>query len=353
MGLPNVAEDLVICCWALQTGHAFQKGEVLIQNPAPGDLKEDLLLRPVALPDETAWKQALERSKGLFGVHSPTALLNVGNVSEVCKGLRERVVKWLPASSLLEAELDKAAPKLGLLPRQSQRAKTNQEALELLKAMQKATGDIALVTVLATHSLTSLSNPLSLAMSKADGVAEAMRRIPWPLVDALVSITDGRNAAAQTILGALREGFERDEYALAFAPRVEEFTKDAASLLALAQVVEPPPRREEVPPVPGAVPRADPIEVVLPEPAVVAPRNKRSQAKGDSVAAWVPQDFANYTLVEVTVQTVDGASQALVLTANTARLIEQSGDAVYDPKAKLLRFAKWNFSVEIDPEGAA
>jgi hypothetical protein len=67
----------------------------------------------------------------------------------------------------------------------------------------------------------------------------------------------------------------------------------------------------------------------------------------------VPQDIANYTLVEVTVQTVDGASQALVLTANTARLIEQSGDALYDPQARLLRFAKWNFSVEIDPEGAA
>jgi hypothetical protein len=71
------------------------------------------------------------------------------------------------------------------------------------------------------------------------------------------------------------------------------------------------------------------------------------------VAAWVPQAIANYTLVEVTVRTVDEASQVLVLTANTARLIEQSGDAVYDPKAKLLRFAKWNFSVEIDPEGEA
>jgi hypothetical protein len=353
MGLPTLAEDLVICCWALQTGHAFYKGEVAVPAPAPGDLKEDMLLRPVALPEETAWKQALERSKGLFGVNSPTALLNVGNVSEVCRLLREKVEKWLPASSILEAELDKTAPKLGLPPRQSQRAKTNQEALELLKAMKGAAGDIALITVLAAHSLTSKSNPLSLAMSKADGVAEAMRRIPWPLVDALVSITDGRNAAAQTILGALREGFERDEHALAFAPKVEDFTKDAASLLALAQVYETPARPVEVPPIAAAIPQAASVPVVLSKPASVTPRNKRSQAKGDSVAAWVPQDFANYTLVEVTVQTVDGASQALVLTANTARLIEQSGDAVYDPKAKLLRFEKWNFSVEIDPEGAA
>lgn len=55
IGLPHVAEDLVICCWALQTGHAFYKGEVPIPTPAPGDLKEDMLLRPAALSDETAW----------------------------------------------------------------------------------------------------------------------------------------------------------------------------------------------------------------------------------------------------------------------------------------------------------
>jgi len=209
------------------------------------------------------------------------------------------------------------------------------------------------VTVLAAHSLASLSNPLSLAMSKADGVTEAMRRVPWPLVDALGSITDGRSTDAQRILGNLREGFGCDEHALAFAPKVEEFTKDAAALLALAQLVEPPARPVETPQVPVAVPQAASVPVVLPKPAAVAPRNKQSQAKGDSVAAWVPQDIANYTLVEVTVQRVDGTAQQLVLTANTARLIEQSGDAVYDPQAKLLRFAKWNFSVEIEPEGAA
>jgi hypothetical protein len=225
--------------------------------------------------------------------------------------------------------------------------------LDLLKAMKAASGDIALVRVLAAHPLTSLSSPLSLAMSKADAVAEAMRRIHWALVDALGSITDGRSTDAQTILGNLREGFERDEHALAFAPKVEDFTKEAASLLALAQVVEPPARTMETPPLPAAILQVVPAPVTLPKPAAVAPRKKRSQAKGDSVAAWVPQEIANFTLLEISVRTVDGASQVLVVTANTSRLIEESGDAVYDPKARLLRFAKWNFTVEIDPEDQA
>jgi hypothetical protein len=345
MGLPTVAEDLVISCWALQTGHAFYRGEVPIPAPAPGDLRDDMVLRPVALPEETAWKQALERSKGLFGVNSPTSLLNVGNVSEVCTRLREKVDRWLPASSLLEAELDKAAPRLGLVPRQSRRARTNQEALGLLKALKGASGDIALVRVLADHPLASLSNPLSLSMSKADGVAEALRRVQWPLVDALGSITGRRKTDAERVLGSLREGFECDEHALAFAPRAEDFTRDAASLLASAQEGEAPARTVE--PLPAPVP------VVAPKPAGGAPRSRRSQARGDSVAAWVPQDLANYTLVEAAVRTVDGATEVLVVSANTARLIEQSGDAVYDPRAGLLRFAKWKFSVEIDPEGAA
>lgn len=257
---------------------------------------------------------ALERSKGLFGVNSPTTLLNVGNVSAVCSLLREKVDKWLPASSLLEAELGKAAHKLGLPPRQSHRAKTNQEALALLKAMKAASGDIALVTVLAAHSLTSLSNPLSLAMSKADGVAEAMRRILWPLVDALGSITDGRRTDAQRILGNLRKGFERDEHALAFAPKVEDFTQEAASLLALVRVVEPPARAMETPPLPAVVSQAAPVPVVLPKAAAVAPRNKRSQAKGDSVAAWVPQAIANHTLLEVTVRTWIGSGRGMTPT---------------------------------------
>jgi len=120
--------------------------DLTLQPPAASNLKEALreggglinverirkwldVPKPMGLPDEKAWKQALERSKGLFGVNSPTLLLNVGNVSEVCMRLRVKVEMWLPASSILEAELDKAAPKLGLSPRQAQRPMTSREAL--------------------------------------------------------------------------------------------------------------------------------------------------------------------------------------------------------------------------------
>jgi hypothetical protein len=343
MGLSLVAADLVLCCWALQTGHAFYKGEVAIPTPAPGDLREDMLLRPVALPEDAAWKRAMDRSKGLFGVGSSSALLNVSNVSDVCARLRAKVDEWLLSSSVLESELDKAAPKLRLSPRQSQRAKTNQEALGLLKVLKTAASDIAMVTVLADHPLTSLSSPLSMAMSKAEGVKNALGRISWDLVDALDGIDDERAASAREVLTALREGFGCDEHAVALSGAVDGFMRSAVSLLAKTKRVEspaPPPKQEQ----PVVVPRVEP-----PKP----PKVKRSQARGDSVASWVPQDFANYTLVEVPVRTADGGSSLMVVTANTARLIERSGDAVYDPRTGLLRFANWGFSVEIDPEGVA
>jgi hypothetical protein len=352
MGLSLVAADLVLCCWALQTGHAFYKGEVAIPMPAPGDLKDDMLLRPVALPEDAAWRRALERSKGLFGVDSPTSLLNLSNVSDVCTRLRSKVKEWLPSSSVLESELDKAAPKLGLSPRQSQRAKTNQEALGLLKALNAAAGDIAMVTVLAEHPLTSSSSPLSMAMSRADGVKSALGRISWDLVAALDGIEDERATSSKEILTDLRDGFSCDEHAVALSGKVDRFMSSAVSLLAKTKRVEPP-----VPAEPQPEPKQQPPlfvpPVETPKPAPPSPKVKRSQARGDSVASWVPQDFANYTLVDVTVQTADGGSLSLVVTANTARLIERSGDAVYDRGTRLLRFANWGFSVEIDPEGVA
>jgi hypothetical protein len=261
------------------------------------------------------------------------------------------VKEWLPSSSVLESELDKAAPKLGLAPRQSQRAKTNQEALGLLKALNAAAGDIAMVTVLADHPLTSSSSPLSMAMSRADGVKSALGRISWDLVAALDGIEDERATSSKEILTDLRDGFSCDEHAVALSGKVDRFMSSAVALLAKATRVEPslPPREPEPEPKPPLF--VPPVET--PKPTTPSPKVKRSQARGDSVASWVPQDFANYTLVDVTVQTADGGSLSLVVTANTARLIERSGDAVYDRGTRLLRFANWGFSVEIDPEGVA
>ncbi|MEY5014437.1 MAG: hypothetical protein RIS92_795, partial [Verrucomicrobiota bacterium] len=352
MGLSQVAADLVLCSWAIQTGHAFSKGTVAIPAPAPGDLKDDFLLRPVALPEDAAWNRALERSKALFGVASATALLNVSNVSDLCARLRTKIESWLPSSSVLESELDKAAPKLALPPRQSQRAKTNQEALALLKALKSASGDVAMVTTLSDHPLTTLNNPLSMAMSTADAVKNALARIAWDLVTALHTIEDERTPNAVEILTNFKDAFSRDEHAVSMASAVDDFMQSSVLLLAKTKRVETPLPPQQPLPKPLQTDVHPPTEP--PKPAAPPPSKiKRSQARGDSVAPWVPHDFAKYALVDATVRTVDGHSLSIVVTANTATLIERSADAVYDPHTKLLRFANWGFSVELDPEGIA
>ena len=342
MGLPRLAQDLVIRAWAEQTNHSFAIGTAAVPPPSLGELQDNMTLREVALPTAAEWKMALDRVKWFFGFDE-SPLVNANNVSSLCGKVRARVEEWLPQSLLLESEIDKAGRQFGLQPRSFPRAETTAEAITLLKALKSTAGELPFVQLLATHELAAKPLVLSCAMKSAPAVTRAIEGIQWDLFNALQSVADLRATDAKAVAADLTDAFCRDEHAVGFQAKSAELVSRAVKLLAAT----PAP-----PPLPPGPPIIEPPVVIPPQPPIVpqsppiTKRVRRSQIKEDGIPPWVPEDQRSLALVEVNVPRATGGTEQIVVTGTTARLIEMAGDAIYE--AGKLRFPKWGCEVEVE-----
>lgn len=339
MGLPKLAQDLVIAAWAEQTNRSFYSriNNKLTAAPSPalGEIPDDLELQEVALPTVAEWKTAVERVKAIFGVDESSALVNASNVATLCMKVRERIEKLLPDALNLEAKLDQTARQFGLTPRTFPRAQTAVEAAALLRTLKNTVGELAFTKVIANQTLASKPMVLSYSMKTASAVVQAIDSIQWGLFNALKTVNDARAPEARKITEELNEALSRDEHAVAegFQAKLAELVSRVAGLLAAA----PPP----LAPLPPALP---PPIVVPPQPP---PRKqvRASQIKEDAIPTWVPAEHRNLALVEISVPRTDGGVEKIVVTGTTARLVELAGDVVF--QAGQLRFPKWQCSVPV------
>lgn len=343
MGLPKLAQDLVIRVWAEQTNRGFfaQLGGAMtaVAAPALGELQDEMELREVSLPNATEWKTAVDRVKAIFGFDDTSPLVNANNVSALCAKVRAKVDEWLPNVLVLETQLDKTAGEFGLAPRSFVRAQTAAEAVTLLKAVKGSVGELALVKVLANQTLNAKPLVLSLSMKSAGAVTTAVGGIQWDLFKGLQRLGEAGTTAAATIGAELKDAFTRDEYAVAFPAKLTELTSRAIAVITAqaAKTVTPPTNPPGPPPLPP----------LPPQPPPVAKRVRFSQIKDDAIPGWVPAEQRSLALVEVTVARAEGGTERIVVSGTTARLIELAGDAVYERGQ--LRFPKWKCQVAVEP----
>jgi hypothetical protein len=336
MGLPRLAQDLVIRAWAMQTNHSFGIGTAAVPPPALGELQDDMTLREVALPSGDEWKLAVERVKAIFGFDDMSPLVNANNVSVLCVKVRARIEELLPNSQLLEAELDKTGRLFGLEPRSFSRVQTASEAVVLLKALRNTAGELPFVKALITHQLTAKPLVLSHSMKTAEPVRRSVEGIQWALFKALRAVTDARATSAKALVAELSDAFTRDEIAVGFQAKSADLVNRAVELLAATPM--PPTHEPSV-----VIPPPPPI---VPQPPPITKRFRRSQIKEDGIPPWVPEDQRSLALVEVNVSRATGGTEQIVVTGTTARLIEMAGDAIYG--AGKLRFPKWGCEVEVE-----
>lgn len=342
LGLPRLAQDLVIRAWAEQTNHSFFLGTAPLPAPVLGEIQDDLVLREVSLPSPDEWKAAVERVKAIFGYDDTSPLVNASNVSGLCAKVRGKIEEWLPSAQVLEAELDKAARRFGLAPRTFPRVQTASEAVVFLKNLKNTAGEVAFVRALAGSTLSAKPLVLSHSMKTATTVTRAVESIQWELFEALRSLTDARTDDAKALDAELTDAFTRDEIAVGFQAKSAELATRAVKLLA---ATPPPPLPPPIVDSPVVIPPQPPI-LPTPQPPPVAQRIRRSQIKEDTIPAWVPEDQRSLALVEIDVPRSSAGTKRIVVTGTTARLIGMAGDVIYE--AGKLRFPKWGCEVEVE-----
>jgi hypothetical protein len=247
MGLPQEVQNLVILVFADQTNRSF----FLHGGPYTAsltDLPEACELREQKLPDEGAWKTAVDRVGHIFGV-GVSPLLNAGNHQTLVTKVQEKVgVASRPCQEYAK-KLQNRLQKLGMSPQDSDRMKTAEATVAFLSALQHASTD-ALVEKIAAAGVATSESAMGECVGKADSLGGVLDTASWELLEAITKLTDQRKASAQQVMDSVTEAMKCDEHAVALGARLQEAQSRATRLLT-QQPASPGPT---APPVPGVTP---------------------------------------------------------------------------------------------------
>ena len=90
-GLPNLLSDLIVLVYAALTNRRFTIYGGPVDEPEPGELREEHALETLDLPDDATWQTARTRAEALFGVSS-NRLCNGTNVQQLSDAVREKLI---------------------------------------------------------------------------------------------------------------------------------------------------------------------------------------------------------------------------------------------------------------------
>ena len=209
LGLETRIENLVIATYAELSRRAWVRANQVVDPPASvDDVRDDMLLRPQALPPAEEWKIAVERAGALFGENIDARVISPRSLSLFTRvGIRAEQLR-APAADL-SAVLDELMPRLGVsLDERPARVHTAEIAQRLLAALRRADGPAMLVSLLAREEIDVPLVTLGRSLTSAAQVAQSLRDADWTLLDRLPSL---EGEAADKVRRTLRLGATTNE----------------------------------------------------------------------------------------------------------------------------------------------
>jgi hypothetical protein len=170
--------------------------------------------------------------------------LNASNVSKLIADIQKEIEGRKEHCGQLVAKLRQVAPQLADPGSTPARQRTAQAAQSLVNALSQAEGE-AFLTALIQADVASSQQAVGASFKKAADVVDALGRVKWELLEAVLKLDDERRSAAQTIWASVRQAFQADELAIALGPVLSDAESRAVRLL--ADVPKPKPK-----PKPGA-----------------------------------------------------------------------------------------------------
>ena len=244
MGLPAIAENLVILSYADQANLAFRLHGGPWTATLAVDLPDDVELREEELPAQGDWDAAIERAGKLFGI-AVSPLRNASNVSELGTKLADAAAEQAEACSALVARLASINEELSIAEDDARRLRTARATSALVEALGALRGKARIEKLVAVEPDTSLE-AMGTSFRKAAAVLDVLQRTKWTLLTSLGQLTDDRAEGATRLLQELAAAVAADEYAVALGSKLPELEDRAVKLLARPTVQPPPPGRASV-----------------------------------------------------------------------------------------------------------
>jgi hypothetical protein len=238
LGLSRDVQSLVILAYAAQTGRSFKlhggPGQATVEK-----LEDDLELVTAELPEESAWKIAVERAASILGLasvnpaHNPTAFERlVSALGECGVGLRPAAEQLLP---LLERRLRDVA----IDPVDVQRVKTARVALEIANVLTEDLAPTEMIDGFAGVEIPTSDQVVGRSLRSSAALLKTLEDPRWEMIGVAAKRADSGDLSYRRVLEHLAHALTRDEFAEPLAPAVARAASDAAALL---QDQEPAPR---------------------------------------------------------------------------------------------------------------
>jgi hypothetical protein len=251
---PEVA-DLVISAWAVDQGRAwYRHGSPLVPAPKPGQLTDEIELRPEPLPSTTDWQAAVTRAATLLGVTGSTFLTGA-SVSELASEVRNRLSPHTTAVRTLPETLAAAYRKIGITPNAdvAGRYGTANSVAKLVADVLAQTDNVSFIATFANAHLAGTNEAAARSLLTATTVAENVQGFSWdrlkPLLDA-ENQPSPRGAEAKVALDHLRSAFNADELTQPIDTALQKADDDAFAWLSAAATPAPTPQPTPPPPSP-------------------------------------------------------------------------------------------------------
>ncbi len=233
-GLPEEVENLLIVTYALQANRSFFRHGMpheLSLDRLPGELE----LRAQPLPSAEEWETAKQRAAALFGVviNGPLTWTNVGQLAQE---VQAKVEAGQTASSKLAEQISLVATRLGIGAEQlrgAARYRTAGAVGQMLQSLNRRDPTPCL-RQLALARIETSAAAMAKSLTSAGDVLDALRDLPWSLLDSLGRITDDRKAQAQEVLLNIHQALLADEHVTGFALALRDARDEAYRLLAQA-----------------------------------------------------------------------------------------------------------------------
>lgn len=231
-GLPRELAELLILVVAQQEGLSL----MLRGGPVAGEvgqLQDEMELRPQPLPSREIWERVLERASAIFG-EAPSPYLSAAAVNELAAKVVQEIEPRRESCQALSARLREVLPVAGRDPDlRSNRYQTAKRTEALVDRLHAAQGDpVGLVEALGTADLPEDCQPIGASLKGAASMLEALAdETLWDALEGVNGLQGEWAEAGEGVLAAVAEALQKDEWAMALQPRLDELRRRAVRLL--------------------------------------------------------------------------------------------------------------------------
>ncbi|MBF0108908.1 MAG: phage resistance protein [Magnetococcales bacterium] len=271
MGLPTVAQNLLILLFAQQTNRVFMRHGMVIQ-PNLERIPDDAVLHQQILPEQTAWERAVDRAGSIFGI-SVSPLCNAANVVNLAQEIQNRLALHLEPCRRLAKALGERSQALSL-PGDAARKQSADSVLALLEKMRHVEAN-ALVTILSEWAIPTSKESLGKSLKKAADVLASLNGAEWDILEVAWGLTDERQTLARANRAKVIDALSRDELVVSLGAVLREARNEAVRLLGLPAKPRPPVSPPEPPMVIPSGPRGRRIFATVSRQGVARAEAKR------------------------------------------------------------------------------